>query len=80
MSQTIRINVKFKKDDKQNVINAITALPTGIRLINQAELKRSHRFIFTVANYRLCNRLFSTLRKKVKHKYPFMPVNSKTVK
>lgn len=80
MSRTIRINVKFHKDDKQQVIDQITKLPAGIKLTNQKEIKTCHRFIFTVTNYRLVTKLFSALRSKVKRKYPFMPVNPKTVK
>ena len=69
----IRISIKLKKEDKQAVINCITSLPTGIKLENQAELKRSHRFTFSVTRYQLINKLFKTLRKSVDNQYSIMP-------
>ena len=79
MGKSIRINIKLKKEDKQAVIDCMTSLPTGIKLVNQAELKRSHRFIFTVTRYQLIPKLFQKIKSKVKNKYPIMPVGKRKI-
>lgn len=71
----LRLNVKVAKDDKQNVINCIPALPTGITMVNQAELLKSHRFIFTFTSHKLVPKLFTQLRKVLKNSYSYLPKN-----
>ncbi len=77
MAQTIRISIRVEKEDKQAIINCITALPTGIKLSSHRELKKTYRFTFLVTRYQLLNKLFASIRKKVKNKYSFMPRNKK---